>query len=641
MKLNRYLKSIYGRGFLPHILWGMMLSFLTAAAQYAVTQHLGVMIDAAGNCPEEILSHFSLMIAFLACYLTGNAASTLFGGRKAASFSCRLQSRISDKICSARYQAVEQTEDGEVLAIADKDIESLKNWLLLLWRAGTLPVNLLLIPINLFRWCDWKFTLTVLSLIPLNAVVSVLIARKLPLYHHNEKNAYADVISSFTSTIRFEMMIKACQLEQVFQEKTKEKLQAHLKRKKKRLTYERFAEVFDRCFGHFSRIFLLLVGAYLILAGDMTLGGLTSIILLAELVGEGLKTIGSIPASLQNARVGADRLQRLLAMEDEDEAEIPSEGKNTAQKHMRKKNASIWNNISATAWPKKAATIQQKDSERALAENIASMQPQENGRNDRQSLSLTNQPPERMPVYRVQGLSFSYGNSPVLQNLSFQIKDGEKIAIVGASGGGKTTLFKLLSGLYLPEENRIFFQGQDLSKMPLATLRENITAALQEAFLFQASLSDNVAIAKQDASHREIMAACRKARIDAFIRSRKDGYDTETGAIVQSVSNGQTQRINLARAFLRDSGVFLLDEPTSALDADTAGLIWNTLFTDCRDKTILVILHDMEAITRFDRILVLNRGKMAGFGTHEELLRDCKVYQQLYRNSGSSLSGRA
>lgn len=631
MKLNRYLKSLYGRGFLPHILWGMMLSFLTAAAQYAVTQHLGVMIDAAGDCPEETLSHFSLMAAFLACYLTGNAASTLFGGRKAASFSCRLQSVIGDKICSARYQAIEQTEDGEVLAIADKDIGSLKNWLLLLWRAGTLPVYLLLIPINLFRWWDWKFTLAVLSLIPLNAVVSVLIARKLPQYHHNEKKAYADAVSAFTSTIRFEMMIQSCQLEQVFQEKTKEKLQAHLKKKKKRLTYERFAEVFNRCFGHFSRILLLLMGAYLILTGDMTLGGLTGIILLAELVGEGLKTIGSIPASLQNARVGADRLQKLLAMEDEDGTEIPSAGKNTAKKHMGKKGA---------------ATVCKRNPAAALTGSAASIQPQEKNQTDRQHLSialpsLTNRPPENIPVYRVQNLTFSYGNSPVLQNLSFQIKEGEKIAVVGASGGGKTTLFKLLSGLYLPEENRIFFRGRDLSGIPLATLREKITAAPQEAFLFQASVKDNVAIAKQGAEHREIMEACRKARIDAFIRSRKDGYDTETGAIVQSVSNGQSQRINLARAFLKDAGVFLLDEPTSALDADTAGLIWDTLFTDCGDKTILVILHDMEEITRFHRILVLNQGEMAGFGTHEDLLRDCGVYQQLYRNSGSSLSGRA
>lgn len=632
MKRNSYLKSLYGKGFLPHILFGMSLSFLTAAAQYAVTQHLGVMIDAAGKRPEGILSHFSLMAALLACYLAGNAAFILFTGRTAASFSCRLQSGIGDKVCSARYQAIEQTEDGEVLAIADKDVESLKSWLLLLWRTGALPVNLLLIPVNLFRWCDWKFTLAVLSLIPLNAVISVLIARKLPKYHHNEKNAYADVISSFTSTIQFEMMIKACQLEQIFQEKEKEKLQEHLKQKKKRLTYERLAEVFDRCFGHFSRIFLLLAGAYLILKGDMTLGGLTSIILLAGLVGEGLKTIGSIPANLQNARVGADRLQKLLAMEDEDETEIPSEGKSTAQKHVQKRNASIWNNISATARSKKTATIQQKDSERALAENAASMQPQENRRTDSQILSCANQPPEEIPVYRVQGLSFSYGTSPVLQNLSFQIHEGEKVAIVGASGGGKTTLFKLLSGLYLPKENRIFFRGQDLAGIPLTQLRENLTVVPQEDFLLQASIRDNVTIAKQEADHRAITEACRKARIDAFIRSRENGYDTEAGSTVQSVSNGQMQRLGLARAFLKDSAVFLLDEPTSALDADTAGLIWDTLFTDCLDKTILVILHDMKEITRFDRILVLNQGEMAGFGTHEELLRGCGVYRQLYRN---------
>lgn len=584
MKLSRCLKSLYGKEFMPHTLLGMMLSFIMAASQYGMTQQLGVMIDGTGTSPEGVLSHFTLTAVFLACYIAGNAAFTLFSGRKAASFSCRLQSGVGDKICSARYQVIEQTQSGEILAIADKDIESLRSWLLLLWRSGSLPVNLLLIPVNLFRWCDWKFTLAVLGLIPLNAVISVLIAGKLPSYHHNEKKAYADVISAFTSTIRFEMMIKAYQLEQIFQQKTKDGLQEHLKKKRARLTYERSAEVFNRCFGHFSRIFLLLAGAYLIYTGDMTLGRLTGMILLAGLVGEGLKLIGSIPADLQRARVGADRLQRLLTMEDED-------------------------------GPKSMPT-------------------------DGQLPSRTGQPPERTPVYKVQGLSFSYGNSPVLQNLSFRVEEGEKIAIVGTSGGGKTTLFKLLSGLYLTEKDRVLFRGQDLREIPLQKLRDNITAVPQEAFLFQASLKDNVAIAKQRACPGEITKACRKARIDTFIRSRREGHDTETQSTVPSVSNGQMQRLNLARAFLRDSEILLLDEPTSALDADTAGLIWDTLFTDCGDKTLLAILHDMEEITRFDKVLVLNHGEMAGFGTHEELLGNCKVYRQLYQNGiGRNKSG--
>lgn len=451
MKLNRYLKNLYGRRFTPHLILGLVLSSVTAITQYAMTQRLGMMIDAVKNCPESILYDFFLMAALLICLLAGNAAFTFFCGRKAASFACHLQSEIGDKICSARYQAIEQTEDGTVLAIADKDIESLKNWLLLLWRTGTLPVNLLLIPVHLFRWCDWKFALAVLSMIPLNAVISVLIARKLPSRHHNEKKAYANVISAFTSTIQFEMIIKAFQLEQIFQKKTKDTLQEHLKKERKRLVYERFAEVFNRCFGHFSRILLLLAGAYLILTGDMTIGGLTSIILLAELVGEGLKITGSIPAGLQTARVGAERLRGLLMMEGEEE------------------------------------------------------------QNSAPSIPWIDQVSEGTPVYRVQDLSFSYGNHPVLQNLSFQVKAGEKIAVVGPSGGGKTTLFKLLSGLYLPEKNHIFFREWDLSEIPLRVLREKITAAPQEAFLFQASLKENITIAKPQADHAEIMEACQKA----------------------------------------------------------------------------------------------------------------------------------
>lgn len=636
MNLNRLLKNLYGRGFISQTIWGITLAFITAGAQYTMTQHLGVMIDSVQSRPEEIHYHFSLITTFLLCYLAGNAAFTFFSGKTAASFSCRLQSKIGDKLCSARYQVIEQTEDGEVLTLADKDIESLKNWFMLLWRTGTLPVNLLLIPISLFRLCNWKFTLSVLCMIPLNAIVSVMIAKRLPLYYHNEKSAYANAISAFTSTIQFEMMIKAFRLEQVFQEKTKAALKEHLKRKKERLAYERLAEVFNRCFGHFSRIILLLIGAYLIFTEDMTLGGLTSIILLAELVGEGLKIIGSIPACLQSARVGASRLEKLLTMEDEDQIQIENaantQGKNEVKTLMSEENET------------KALMRKQNETKALMQEKDASKAPMSESDKAHSGIPDETPPQEEPPVYRVERLSFSYANTPILRELSFQIKEGEKIAIVGPSGGGKTTLFKLLSGLYLPEKNRIFFRGKDLTGISLQELRNNITVTPQEAFLFQASLKDNVKVAKPRAAHEEIIEACRKARIDAFIQSLEYGYNTKANTTVQTISNGQMQRINLARAFLRDSKVILLDEPTSALDADTEDLIWNDLFTGCAGKTMLVILHDLKEITRFDKILVLSQGTMAGFGTHEELLRDCRLYERLYQKSGKknrSVYGRS
>lgn len=118
--------------------------------------------------------------------------------------------------------------------------------------------------------------------------------------------------------------------------------------------------------------------------------------------------------------------------------------------------------------------------------------------------------------------------------------------------------------------------------------------------------------------------------MDSFIQTLAHGYNTEINTTIQSISNGQMQRINLARAFLRNTNIFLLDEPTSALDPDTAGAIWNELFANSADKTLLVILHDLEEVYRFHKVLVLDNGKIVAFGTHTELIQSCELYRKLY-----------
>ena len=567
MDLIKFLKNIYDRKIYFQIVFMMLFAFGTATAQFLATQHLGEVIDAVGKGYEETMYQFLVISVSTVLYILGTAAFTFLSGKITAAISRCVQIKIGMKLCSAQYHAMEQMNDGDILTMITKDIDSIKNWLGLLMKSGFLPVCLGIVPVCLFRWCNWKFALLALCLIPLNAVPSVFFARKLSPFHDNEKKAFARVLSHFTDSLRFVMMIKAFQLEQLFQEKHKEELDKYRKTRKKRMFFEKLTEEYDRCYGHISRILLLLLSAYFIARGEMTIGRLTSVIMCSEFVGEGLKIVGSIPLYLPAAKVGVIRIQKLFELPDE---------------------VALENGI--------------------------------------QTSEQTNE----LPVYKVRGLTFSYGDTTVLHDINFCVHQGEKIAVVGLSGCGKTTLFKLLSGLYMPGRDRIYFKGMDIATLSPEYLRNHITVTTQEAFLFQSTFEDNIKVAKSGGSKAEIITACKNAQLDSFIRTLAHGYDTEMNTTIQSISNGQMQRINLARAFFRNTNIFLLDEPSSALDSGTASAIWNYLFADCADKTLLVILHDLEAVCRFHKVLVVDNGKVAAFGTHTELIQGCALYRKLY-----------
>ncbi|HBA48928.1 MAG TPA: hypothetical protein DCZ91_14260 [Lachnospiraceae bacterium] len=568
MKIYYFIKGIYGSRIYFQTAVMMFLSFIVAAAQFLATQHLGSIIDAVEKGLEETFYHFSTIAVSLLIYIIGSGAVTFYGGKMLAGFVCSMQVHLGAKICSVQYPAMEQTEEGELLAMVTRDIDSIKNWIELVMKCGVLPVCLGIVPATLFQWCNWKFALCVLCAIPLNAVPGVLFSQKLSPFHEKEKSAYARVLSHFTDSLQFIMLIKAFQLEQIFRDRHREKLDEYGKIRKKRLWLERLAEEYNRCFGHISSILLLFLSAYFIYSGEMTLGRLTSIILLANFVGEGLLVLGSVPLCLPAAKAGTERIRKFFELQDED----------------------MW---------------------------------------DRQVQAFQAQ--KGMPVFEMRELSFSYGNTVVLQDINCLVEEGEKIAVVGFSGSGKTTLFKLLGGLYTTGKNQVYFRGNDMAELSLQVIREQITVAAQEAFLFQAAFRDNIKIAKAEGGEEELIAACKNAQLDPYIRTLAGGYDTEVNTTVQSVSKGQMQRINLARAFLKAGDILLLDEPVSALDCDTAGAIWDYLFSDCADRTLLVILHDLEEVQRFDKVLVLSEGKAAAFGTHDELFRSCELYRKLYQ----------
>lgn len=582
MNLLKFLKNVYGKKIYYQIVFIILIAFGTAVAQFEATQHIGDVIDAVGKGYEEAVYQFLVIFVSTVLYILGTAAFTFWGGKTTAVFSRCVQIKIGMKLCSAQYRAMEQLDEGSLLTMITKDIDSIRSWLGLLMKFGFLPICLGLVPVCLFQWCNWKFALFALCLIPLNAAPSVFFSRKLFPFHDNEKKAYSKVLSHFTESLRFVMLIKAFGLEQLFSEKHREELNNYWNARKKRMFFEKLTEEYGRCYGHVSRILLLLLSAYFIYRGEMTIGRLTSVILCTEFVGEGLKIVGSISLYLPAAKAGVFRIQKLLDLSDE------------AVPHNR---------------------IQ------------TSMHPFVMQANILQSSALRT---DELPIYEVRKLSFSYGDTIVLHDINFCVHEGEKIAVVGLSGCGKTTLFKLLSGLYMPEKDHIYFRGTDIAVLSPEYLRNHITATTQEAFLFQATFEDNIKVAKSSGSKMEIMTACNKAQLDSFIQTLAHGYNTEMNTTIQSISNGQMQRINLARAFLRNTNVFLFDEPTSALDSDTASTIWNELFANGADKTLLVILHDLEEVYRFHKVLVLDNGKIAAFGTHTELIQNCGLYRKLY-----------
>jgi ATP-binding cassette, subfamily B, bacterial len=243
------------------------------------------------------------------------------------------------------------------------------------------------------------------------------------------------------------------------------------------------------------------------------------------------------------------------------------------------------------------------------------------------------------PVGRVHGaigvdsVTFTYpgAESPSLTDLRFLLAPGQKLAVVGASGAGKTTLTKLLVRFYDPDRGRITLDGVDLRAMALSDLRRNVAVVLQETLVFDGTVRDNILWGRPEARERDVVAAAMAADAHEFICGLPDGYDTRIGQRGRMLSGGQRQRLAIARAMIRNAPVLLLDEPTTGLDAGSTERVLAPLRRLMAGRTSLIISHNLLTVTDADRILFLERGRIAAAGTHTELLANCPAYAQLYR----------
>ena len=238
---------------------------------------------------------------------------------------------------------------------------------------------------------------------------------------------------------------------------------------------------------------------------------------------------------------------------------------------------------------------------------------------------------QKEPIVKFENVSFEYNeNVPVINDLSFEVYKGQTVAIVGPSGGGKSSILNMLCGFYRPISGSISFMGKDVEDWDIDTMRDKIAYVSQTSYLFPISIAENIGLGREEATREDIIEASKLAFADEFINNSANGYDTIVEERGGNFSGGQNQRMSIARAFLKDAPVLLLDEATASLDRQSELQIQQALENLSKNRTVIVVAHRLSTIQNADVILVLDKGQIGEQGTHDELLTKNGLYARLY-----------
>ena len=232
------------------------------------------------------------------------------------------------------------------------------------------------------------------------------------------------------------------------------------------------------------------------------------------------------------------------------------------------------------------------------------------------------------PEVEFRNVSFAYGEKETLHDISFCLEKNQMAALVGPSGGGKSTIASLLARFWDVKSGQVLVRGVDIRAVPLSELMDHISMVFQRVYLFQDTIYNNIAMGRPDASREEVIEAARKARCHDFIMALPNGYDTVVGEGGESLSGGEKQRISIARCILKDAPIVILDEATASVDADNESYIQQAISELCKGKTLLVIAHRLNTIRHANQIFVVAEGQIVQRGVHKELMREEGIYRK-------------
>lgn len=341
----------------------------------------------------------------------------------------------------------------------------------------------------------------------------------------------------------------------------------------------------------------LCAGGYLALKGELTIGILVAFISGIKKINEPLVYAYQLVVRTQMAMISVNRVLEILEIPEECNRDISEKIRKSSEMAFEVKNVSFCYKNANEDTNKNANKDENKDANKDANENT-----NENVKD----------------------------RKPVLEQFSLSVYEGRKIAIVGKSGCGKSTIIKLLCRQIEADEGEIYFYGNSFKDLAPASVREQIAIITQEPMIFPMSVADNIRIGKPEASEEEIIEASKKAGCHKFIIGLQNGYETLLEERGDNLSGGQRQRIAIARSILKDAPIILMDEPTSALDAETEKYVNKTLLAISENKTLITIAHRLNTVVDYDEIIVLEEGKIVETGNHSALMSNRGKYREMY-----------
>jgi ABC-type multidrug transport system fused ATPase/permease subunit len=465
---------------------------------------------------------------------------------------------------------------GTLLSTITTDVQTIQNFASSSILGILVDTLTLVSMLALMFWMNWRFTLIVLAVTPLLLYLVFHFKKAIKKATQAVRNEQASTVTVVQQALESMPVIKAFDGQKIEEEQLIRVSSATVKaalgaRRVKSLVTPIASAAVALC-----TAIVMWQGAYLILAGIMTIGALTVYLSYLTKFFKPVKDLATTTNAVAQAAVAVERIRAVL----EADAIIP-EHEDAIEPHDIKGEIVF------------------------------------------------------------QNVAFAYPDNPrVLRDVTFSVKPGQRVGIVGPTGGGKSTIVSLIPRFYDVMAGKVIIDGHDVREYKLHPLRDQIGYVLQDTVLFRGTVLENIAFGRPSATHAEILEAARLANADEFIARMAHGYDTVVGERGLTLSGGQRQRIGIARVIVRNNPILLLDEPTAALDAESEKLVMDALERLVKGRTVLIIAHRLATIRNADQIVVISEGVVAENGTHEQLVERNGIYATLYRTQFETGAGK-